>query len=106
MYHKYTDGAAVGGSKYAAAGPKVAGAPLGSCRFVSMDATAKPSFGYGSRLTLVAERLNHHGHVGPTRKRAPSSQSWLCRSRAMVVSTIPLSQEGNMGGGDKLGLNP
>ena len=34
-----TDGAAVGGSKFAAAASKVAGAPLGSCRFVSMDAT-------------------------------------------------------------------
>ena len=31
---KYTDGAAVGGSKYTAAASKVAGAPLGSCRFV------------------------------------------------------------------------
>ena len=49
-----TDGPAVGGSKYAAAASKVAGAPLGSCPFVSMDATAKPSFGYGSRLILVS----------------------------------------------------
>ena len=48
---KYTDGPAVGGSKFAAAASKLAGAPLGSCWFVSMDATAKPSFGYGSRLT-------------------------------------------------------
>jgi hypothetical protein len=55
---KFTDGPAVGGSKYAAAASKVAGAPLGSCRFVSMDATAKPSFGYGSRLILVAERFS------------------------------------------------
>ena len=44
---KHTDGAAVGGSKRAAAGSKVAGAPLGSCRFVSMDATAEPSFSGG-----------------------------------------------------------
>ena len=57
-FTKYTDGAAVGGSKFPAAASKVAGAPLGSCRFVSMDATAKPSFSYGSRLTLVAERFN------------------------------------------------
>ena len=54
---KYTDGPAVGGSKYAAAASKVAGAPLGSCRFVSMDATAKPSFGYGSRGLWDARRL-------------------------------------------------
>ena len=54
---KHTDGPAVGGSKYAAAASKVAGAPLGSCRFVPMDATAKPSFCYGSRLCLVAERF-------------------------------------------------
>ena len=53
-----TDGAAVGGSKSAAAASKVPGAPMESCRFVSMDATAKPSFGYGSRLILVAERFN------------------------------------------------
>ena len=58
MPDKYTDGPAVGGSKYAAAASKVAGAHLGSCRFVSMDATAKPSFGYGSRLCLMAERFN------------------------------------------------
>ena len=55
--HKHTDGPAEGGSKCAAAGSKVAGAPLGSCRFVSMDATTKPFFGYGSRMTLVAERF-------------------------------------------------
>jgi hypothetical protein len=54
---KHTDGPAEGGSKCAAAASKVAGAPLGSCRFVSMDATAKPFFGYGSRMTLVAERF-------------------------------------------------
>ena len=38
-----TDGPAVGGSKFPAAASKVAGAPMESCRFVSMDATAKPS---------------------------------------------------------------
>ena len=53
-----TDGAAVGGGKFPGAASKVAGAPLGSCRFVSMDATAKPYFSYGSRLTLMAERFN------------------------------------------------
>ena len=46
LLDKHTDGPAVGGSKCAAAASKVAGAPLGSCRFVSMDATAKPSFCY------------------------------------------------------------
>jgi hypothetical protein len=50
--HGNTDGAAVGGSKFAGAASKVAGAPLGSCRFVSMDATAKPSFSYGIRLGI------------------------------------------------------
>jgi hypothetical protein len=59
--HKYTDGPAVGGSKCAAAGSKVAGAPLGSCRFVSMDAMAKPSFCYGSRLCLTARDLQAFG---------------------------------------------
>ena len=48
---KYTDGAAVGGSKFPAAASKVAGAPMESCQFVSMDATAKPSFSYGSQLS-------------------------------------------------------
>ena len=51
---KNTDGPAVGGSKFPVAASKVAGAPVESCRFVSMDATAKPSFGYGSRLTVMA----------------------------------------------------
>jgi len=47
-HDKHTDGPAEGGSKFAAAASKVAGAPLVSCRFVSMDASAKPSFSYGS----------------------------------------------------------
>ena len=45
LLNKYTDGAAVGGSKYAAAASKVAGAPLGSCRFVSMDGPSSISPG-------------------------------------------------------------
>ena len=57
VWYKHTDGPAVGGSKCAAAGSKVAGAPLGRCRYVSMDATAKPSFCYGSRLFPMAERF-------------------------------------------------
>jgi len=49
-----TDGAAVGGSKFPAAASKVAGAPMGSCRFVSMDATAKPSLAGGEMLLRLA----------------------------------------------------
>ena len=70
---KHTDGPAGGGSKCAAAASKVAGAPLGSCRFVSMDATAKPSFGYGSRLCLMAESVRastpHTREAVPKRAR-------------------------------------
>ena len=54
----------MGGSKYAAAASKVAGAWVRSCRFVSMDATAKPSFSYGSRLTVMAWRLKRDRTLG------------------------------------------
>ena len=62
MGNRGADGAAVGGSKFPAAASKVAGAPMESCRFVSMDATAKSSFGY-------ARRRNHPDFDAPVEKQ-------------------------------------
>ena len=75
-HDKNTDGPAVGGSKFPAAASKVAGAPVESCRFVSMDASANPTLdtvcnkfcavGGGLPRSVQSRRLllcQHHAHL-------------------------------------------
>ena len=79
-----TDGAAVAGSKFPAAASKVAGAPMESCRFVSVDATAKPSFRKSSLIpTQPCGRRVAHIH--------PSG--WLRAFRALTARPVREARE-------------